>query len=161
MKKALPFLLFLILATVSCGIYTFSASSLGGIKYISIPILDNQTTEYGLAELLTSETSQAFISDNTLKVVPEAQADAILRGAVVSYSREAYTYTAGETVQQYICRIGIKVKLEKADSDKAIWEDNLSDIGIFDAATETEDNGKERAVQKLVDQIINKTVKNW
>jgi hypothetical protein len=161
MKKAFLLIPFLALAILNCGVYTFSASALGGIKTIAIPVLDNQTTEYGLAELLTSETSQAFITDNTLKIVPESQADAVIKGAVVSYTREAYTYTSGETVQEYICKIGIKVKLEKTGNEKAIWEDNLTDSGIYNADTESENDGKEKAIKKLADQILNKTVKNW
>jgi hypothetical protein len=160
MKIAIFGVLCLILID-SCAVYTFSPSALGGIKSVAVPVFDNQTTEYGLGEALSGALSQAFVADNTLKVMPEAQADAIMRGTVVSYSREAYTYTEADAVQEYICRIGIKAKFENIKTNKTIWEDNLSDFGTYRSADESEQDGKDRAVSKLIDQILNKTVKGW
>lgn len=151
----------LLLLASSCGIYTFSPSALGGIKSAAVPVFDNQTTQYGIGELLTSALSQRLVSDNTLKVLPESQADAIIRGTVVAYSRDPYTYTASETVQEYICRIGIKVKFVKARSEQTIWEETLSDYGTYASDTESEQTGIDQAINKLVDQIMNKTVKGW
>jgi hypothetical protein len=151
----------LILLTLSCGVYTFSPSALGGIKSAAVPVFDNQTTQYGIGELLTSAISQKLVSDNTLKVLPESQADAVIRGTVVSYTRDPYTYTAGETVQQYICRIGVKIKFAKTKNDQTIWEETLTDFGTYDSDTESEQVGIDAAINKLVDQILNKTVKGW
>ena len=149
------------LLLLSCGVYTFSPTALGGIKSAAIPVFDNQTTQYGIGELLTSALSQSLVSDNTLKVLPESQADAVIRGTVVSYSRDPYTYTVGETVQQYICRIGVKVKFETVKNNKTIWEETLSDFGTYSSDTETEQVGIDLAINKLVGQIMNKTVKGW
>jgi hypothetical protein len=151
----------LVLLCLSCGVYTFSPSALGGIKSAAIPVFDNQTTQYGIGELLTSALSQALVSDNTLKVLPESQADAVMRGTIVSYSRDPYTYTSGETVQQYICRIGVKIKFSKTKNDQTIWEETLSDFGTYASDTESEQNGIDQAISKLVTQILNKTVKGW
>jgi hypothetical protein len=147
----------------SCGIYTFSPSALGGIKSIAIPTFENRTTEYGLDDLLTQGVSQAFVSNNTLKVVPEAQADVIMKGAIISYSQEPYTYTTAENVQEYRCTIGLDIKVGYANSDKVLWEDsNLSDYGIYSITDgETQTDGDDRAVSKLIDEIINRTVKSW
>jgi len=161
MKKAIAIALYLSLITASCGIYTFSPSALGGIKSAAVPVFDNQTTQYGIGELLTSALSQKLVSDNTLKVLPESQADAVIKGTVVAYSRDPYTYTASETVQEYICRIGIKVKFVKTRNDQTIWEETLSDYGTYASDTESEQTGIDRAIDKLVDQILNKTVKDW
>jgi hypothetical protein len=149
-------------AVLSCGVYTFSPSALGGIKSVAIPLFDNRTTESGLRESLTDRLSQAFVDDNTLRVVPEATADAVLRGAVVSYRREAYSYSEAEVVSEYIVHVGVDVAFAEKKSGKVIWEEKgMSNWGTYDSATETEDDGKERAVGKLVEDILNKTVKGW
>jgi len=147
----------------SCGIYTFSPSALGGIKSIAIPTFENRTTEYGLDDLLTQGISQAFVANNTLKVVPEAQADVIMRGAVTIYSHEPYTVTESESVEEYMCRIGLNIRVGYANSDKILWEDaNLSDYGIYSIDDgETQTDGNDRAIQKIVDEILNRTVKSW
>lgn len=155
-------LVLLLMLTLSCGVYTFSPSALGGIKSTAIPLFDNKTPESGLAEDLSDKLSRAFVDDNTLRVVPESRADAILRGAIVSYQREAYTYDANEVVSEYIVRIGLDVGFYDKKTSKAIWEDKgMSNWGTYNSVTETENDGKERALNKLVEDILNKTVKGW
>jgi len=152
----------IVLLTVSCGVYTFSPSALGGIKTMAIPQFDNKTSESGLSQSLTDKLSRAFVDDNTLRVVPESRADAVLRGAIVTYKREAYTYSESEVVAEYIVRIGADVSFYDKKSSKAIWEETgMSNWGTYNSVTETEDNGKDRALNKLVEDILNKTVKGW
>jgi hypothetical protein len=151
-----------ILILLSCGVYTFSPSALGNLKTIAISLFENQTTEAGLREALTDKLAQAFVADNTLKVVPRQQADGILTGAVISYAREPYTYSQAEVVSEYICRIGVNVQFTNRRTQKVIWEEkNLSNWGTYDAFNETENDGKNRAIEKLVEDILNKTVKGW
>ncbi len=152
----------MLILAISCAVYTFSPSALGGIKSLAIPLFENQTTESGLREDLTDRLSQVFVDDNTLRVVPEGRADAILRGSVISYSREAYTYSEAEVVSEYIVRIGINVEFAEKKSGEIIWEEkNMSNWGTYDSATQSEDDGKEMAIGKLVEDILNKTVKGW
>lgn len=152
----------ILLTLLSCGIYTVSPSALGNVKTIAIPLFDNQSTESGLREQLSDRLSQAFVTDNTLKVVPEQQADGILRGSVISYSREPYTYSKSEVVSEYKSVIGVKVEFVNRRSQKVIWEEsNMSNWGTYDAVSETENDGKSRAIDKLVEDILNKTVKGW
>jgi hypothetical protein len=150
------------LALLSCGIYTVSPSALGNVKTIAIPLFDNQSTESGLREQLSDRLSQAFVTDNTLKVVPEQQADGILRGSVVSYKREPYTYSISEVVSEYKSVIEIKVQFVNRRSQKVIWEETkMTNWGTYNAVSETENDGKSRAIDKLVEDILNKTVKGW
>ena len=162
MRRAGVFIILSAAMIVSCGIYTFSPSALGDIKSIAIPLFDDQTTEGGLREKLTDELSRAFVADNTVKVVREQQADGIMRGVVVSYARDPYTYTSGEVVSEYICRIGIDLQFMSRRSNKLIWEEKgMTNWGTYDAVTESVDIGKSRAIEKLVQDIVNKTVKGW
>lgn len=148
---------------LACGVYTFSPSALGGAKNIAIPAFENRTTEYGLEDLITEGLSQQFVSDNALKVVPESRADLILVGAITSYTHDPYTYDASETVQQYICRINLDIKVKYANSDKILWEDaNLSDFGTYSVVDgQTRDDGNQAAIDKLIREIMNRTVGGW
>jgi hypothetical protein len=147
---------------LACGIYTVSPSALGNVKTIAIPLFENQTTESGLREALTDQLSQAFVTDNTLKVVPAQQADGILKGSVISYTCGPNTYSREEVVTEYICRIGLNVQFVNRRSDKVIWEEKgMSNWGTYSAANESQEDGKARAIAKLVEDILNKTVKGW
>ena len=155
-------LLSILLFTGSCGVYTFSPSALGGIKSIAIPLFDNQSLESGISEKLTDGLAQAFVSDNTLRVVPEGRSDSILRGSILSYDREAYTYNEAEQVSEYIVTIVVSAQFVDTGNDKVIWEDaHMSNWGTYESAGEIEDQGQDRAIAKLVEDILNKTVKGW
>jgi hypothetical protein len=147
---------------IACGIYSFSGSSLGGIKTIAIPLFDNQTDQYGIREALTEKIADRFVQDNTLKVVNEKIADSILRGTIIKYSRESYTFDENENIKEYIVRIWVQVSFEEKKNKKVMWkEDNLLGWGIYSALDETEDLGRQRAIDKLAEDIVNKTVKGW
>ena len=152
----------LLLFISGCGVYSFSGSSLGGIKTIGIPLFDNQTDQYGIREALTEKIADRFVQDNTLKVVNEKIADSILRGTILKYSRESHTFDENENIKEYIVRIWVQVSFEEKKNKKIIWkEDNLLGWGIYSAQNETEDQGRQRAIEKLAEDIVNKTVKGW
>ncbi|MCD6161999.1 MAG: hypothetical protein J7K40_06265 [candidate division Zixibacteria bacterium] len=166
MRSVLASFLTMSMLFFACGVYTFSPSALGGVKTIAIQQFTNNTTEYGINDLVADQVNQAFIDDNTLRVVSDEQADIILIGAVVAYSHEPYTYNEAESVQEYVCRISLKIKIEYADSEKILWEDNkLSDYGIYSVTgstgNQTQDDANQAAIEKLVEEILNRTVKGW
>ena len=100
------------------------------------------------------------MADNTLRVVPEGRSDSVLRGSVVSYDQGPYTYTEAEQVSEYIVTIGVNVSFVESKSGKVIWEDRLSNWGTY-STTEIEEIGQEGAIAKLVEDILNRTVKGW
>ena len=152
----------LLFAVAGCGVYSFSGSGLSGINTIGVPLFDDVSGQYGMGEQLTQKISERFVQDNTLKVVSEKNADSVLRGVITKYTREAYTFDEQENVKEYIVRIWVKVSFEQEKDKKTIWkDDNLLGWGVFSAQDETEDQGKERAIQKLAEDIVNKTVKGW
>jgi hypothetical protein len=162
-KNRIPISLILLFSLfIACGIYSFSGSTLGGIKTIAVPLFDNQTPEYGIRETLTEEIAERFVQDNTLKVVNEKMAESVLQGIITKYEREAHTFDEQENIEEYIVRIWVKVSFEEKKNKKVIWkEDNLLGWGIYSAQDETEDQGKERAIEKLAEDIVNKTVRGW
>jgi hypothetical protein len=45
---------------------------------------------------------------------------------------------------------------------EAVWEEpRISSFGVYQADTETEDEGKTQALEKLGEIIVNRTVRNW
>jgi hypothetical protein len=166
-------LLFFLFWVSGCGYYSFSGSSLPGIKTVAVPLFDNQTEEYGIRESLTETIANRFVTDNTLKVVNEKIADSILHGSITKYLREAYTFDEQENIKEYIVRIWVNVWFEEKKSKKTIWkEDNIEGWGIYcftncvdqngnPKSEETEDDGKQRAIEKLAEEITNRTVKGW
>ena len=166
------FLWLVSLLFLGCGFYSFSGSSISGIKTIGIPVFENQTLEYGISESLTDSLTNLFLRDNTLKVASEKKADSALKGTILKYERIAHTFDANESVKEYKVRIFVDVSFEDKKHKKTLWEEkNMEGWGIYSAVAipttsgadsiETEDLGKARAIKKLAEDILNKTVKGW
>lgn len=155
--------LLLIAAVSGCGIYTFSESAVGGAKTIAVPGFENQTSEFDLEVLLSDKLTQALLTDNTLKVVPQNQADLVVTGEIINYEHLPNTYDQNANVTEYKSVITLDIKVEYIKSEKVLWEDkNLSDFGIYSIVDgETQSDGDERALDKLVTEIMNRTVKSW
>lgn len=160
-KLALILIVQLLFLT-NCSYYSFSGSGLKGISSVAIPLFEDQTQEYGLRESLTQKLVDAYVQDNTLKVVNQKNSDSILYGTITRYLREAHTFDENENVNEYKVRIFVKATLEETKKKKILWEeDNLEGWAIYSATEETEDEGKEKALQKLAEDIVNRTVKGW
>jgi len=149
------------LLVVGCGVYSFSSSTLGGIKTIAVPQFENKSLEYGIQEDLTSQVIDNFIADNTLKVVSQSDADAVLRGVVTKYERTYYTYDKNDNVSSYRVNITVDFTLEKKDGKVVLERKGMTDFGIYSAADETEQDGQVRAVDKLAQDIVDETTKSW
>ncbi len=148
-------------ALLGCGVYSFSSSSLGGVKSVSVPEFENKSLQFGLQQDLTQKLIDRFIQDNTLKVVAAADADAILRGEVVRYERTAYTYDKSDNVSEYKVNIYVNFVLERKGGKILLERQNLLGWGVYDAASETEDDGRLEALDKLARDIVDETTKSW
>ncbi len=120
------------------------------IKSIAIPIVLNQTAEFGVAEQITDDLQDRFIEENILKVVDEDKADSILRGTIVSVADKVHTFTREESVQEY--RLTIKMEIEWYDvaRDKILLKKTYTGWGAYgvsgDISTDNIDNDGDGAI---------------
>ncbi|HXF49390.1 MAG TPA: LptE family protein [Verrucomicrobiae bacterium] len=145
----------------SCGPYSFNPGGTGA-KTVAVPLFENQTTQFGVREALTDSVSSRFLRDNILKVTPMASAELVLAGTIIRYERTAHTFDANQQVKQYVVNIWADVSVTNQKDKKIVWEEKeLLGFGIYDAGLETEEDGKARAVSKLAEDIVNRTVRGW
>ncbi len=145
----------------SCGVYTFSPKGKSEISSIYVDRFENQTPEFGLASRMTDDIIDALLDDGTLKVVAAENAEAILTGALVQYERRPYEFTETEEVISYAVTMAFEIELKEGDSDSEIWKERISQQGIYNVDTETEEDGQQKAIVLLVESIINKMTKGW
>ena len=100
------------LMAAGCGPYSFNPAGRQSYANVAVPLFENRSQEYGIRELLTEGIINGFIQDGTLEVVNERRAEAVLRGTVLRYRREPYTYDINERVEQYRVYITIEARLE-------------------------------------------------
>ncbi len=160
-KIGIVFIFLIISISLSCGVYTFDPKGKSDISTVAVERFTNSTPEFGLADRMTDDVIDAMMADGNLKVVSADNADAILTGELVSYERKPYQFTETDEVTSYSVIMNFDIILRKADSDSEIWKERMSQTGIYDIATETEEDGQKKAVEFLVEAIINKTTKSW
>ena len=121
----------------------------------------NKTAEFGLADQVTDKVIDGLIKDGSLKVLPEGSAATVLSGDLTDYERKPYRYNENDQVQSYAVNMTFSLNLKNAANDSLLWSDNFSQIGVYDPNTETEEIGQQRAIDFLVEAIINKMTKSW
>lgn len=145
-----------------CSPYSFSGGRTALVQSVSVPIFENRTTEFGLAETITSGIIDGFIEDNQIKVLDQANSESILTGAIVEYKRGSYTFDETDRVTEYIVEIWVDAELKRKEGDVTVWKaDRMRGFGVYKADTEDEQLGQSRAIEKLSEDILNRTIKSW
>jgi len=150
-----------LLTVTGCGVYSFSAAGKPAFESVNVSPFENRTIEYQMADRLTDAVVDAFINDNNIQVRELSQAEAVLQGEVVSYRRDPYTYDREDIVSEYAVKVSIHVKVLRANSEEIIWEEDFYAEGIYNANTESEEDGQNRAITLLTADILDRTTKNW
>jgi len=154
-----------------CFRYSFSGAVPSHLKTVAVPLLQNQTAEYGIAEQITDEVVSRIQRDNTLKIADINNADSILRGVLVRVDDVPYTYSGSGQSQSQNFNVGeyrltLVVKVEYYDQTKSetIWTREFSEWGTYNHTTgapEERQQGFDEAISKLADDILNQTVSGW
>jgi outer membrane lipopolysaccharide assembly protein LptE/RlpB len=153
--------------TSGCG-YTVSSVLPSYIRTIAIPTFANNTVEHGLADDITQALINSFLADRRLRLERERDADAVLRGTVLSYRNRVYAYTSQEVATQYEILLTVKVSLRDQVKNREIWKEDALTIRttynvvpVGSEAARTEADGRREVIQKLADQIVSRTVQGW
>ncbi len=167
MKRNILFniLLCCILFVGGCG-YTTKAYYLpSSIESVYIQTLVNQTEEPNLENELKTKLIAAFQDDGHLNIALKDQADALLQGEIIGYTREAMRYTSDESVQEY--RLNIKVNFEFIDmtSGKPIVKANSfsgnASYYLSGANAKSEATARAEALDNLSRLMLNKIITLW
>ncbi len=156
----------LVAALSGCSHYGFSASVKTHISSIVIPILTNETLEFGVEQDLTNALITQFSDDNTLRVVAENDADSILRGAVVVYERPVASYDASGNPREYKVRVIARLTYVDLTRNETVWQDDIEGWALYSVSGEggdltTEEEARASALEKLAQDVLGKTVQGW
>ena len=170
---------------ISCGFYSMAGSIPPHIKSIAIPLMDNQTAEFGLAEDITDGIIEQFNDAGILRISDEKSAHSILRGTIKKVSEGPYTYSKQESVSEYRYKIDVKIEWYDILEEKNIFEGVYSGFGAYglsgDIGSDGIDNDSDNlidsedsdefglpresamriAVEEIADKMINELISTW
>ena len=154
-------LMCIVVTLAGCGVYTFSPKGRSEITTIAVEPLENETSEFGLADRLTEIIIDSLIADGNLKVVSVSQADAVLIGSLTAYDRVPEEFDQNDQVQKYKVMMDFTIVLRNNRDGTDFWKEKTRQEGVYDANLEAEEDAQARAGGRLVEMIINRTTKSW
>ena len=170
---------------VSCGLYSLAGSIPPHIKSISIPLVENQTSDFDISEVLTDEIILQLNESGILLVQNDGEANSILKGIIKKITDGPYSYNKNESISEYRYKVDVKIQWYDNTNGKNIIDKNYSGFGAYglsgdissdgidndnDGKIDSEDDnefGEPRsfaakvAVNKIAEDILNDIMTTW
>ncbi len=142
------------------------------IKTVAIMPFDNLTTEPALTQQVNEAVKVAMEGRLGLRAAGEATADAIVRGSITRYEPDLpVAYTSGGTtnsagnqnvaVTQRALQMTVNIEIYDQRAGKAIWQRNGLIVEANYDPAQGEQVGRERALEKLVTDIVDGAQSQW
>ena len=77
------------------------------------------------------------------------------------YEKLPFKFDQTDQVEEYKVLLDLQVTLKNPKDDSEIWTEHMTQEGVYNANSETEQDGQQRAGARLVDAILNRTTKSW
>ena len=149
-----------------CG-YSTTSRTAKDIKSIYVPFFENKTPEPNLEISVTERIIDNLVRDNTLKVVSENAADAVLDGQITGFKNQPFSFNQELQADEYHVVVTVVVSLFNRRTNEPIWEKRsfVGDGSYFveqvDADGRTFDDAVEESVREITERILNLTVQDW
>lgn len=166
-RAGLTAALALALSQAGC-LYGFRAgASLGDIKTLAVAPFENDTDRLELTQEVYDVLLRELPRSLGVRTAGEEVADAVVQGTITSYDVTAPNYRPGaagdrpEVLQRQVA-IAISVRIVDLRQNLVLWEStSLRTQGEYLEASETEDTGRQLAIELLVQKIVDGAQSTW
>lgn len=135
------------------------------IRTIHVETFENETTQFELSQQIFNAMVDDVPGALGVQLASRANADALLTGSILGYDDQAQNYTpAGDgriTVLQHQVRISLAVRLVDTRENVILWEGRVSGNGQYAPDSQSEDEGRRIAIQKIVREVIDGAQSQW
>lgn len=167
-----PLLLIASLALAGGGCfwkYGFTGGGLpSDIKTVAVLPFENLTPEPALTQEITAAVREAVERRLGLRAAGEDQADAVVSGSIQRYDPDLPLTFAGQgttnqvEVTRRMVQITVKVRILNQREGKVIWEQaQLVVQGDYDPNGDREVAGRKKALEKLINDIVDGAQSQW
>jgi hypothetical protein len=158
-------LLVICLIPFGCA-YSTTSRTAKGIKTIAVPFFANNTAEPNLELRVTELIIDNLVRDNTLKVVDETEADALLDGTIVEFRNLPFSFNQDLNAEEYHVIVTVQVSLFNRRLNEPIWErKTIKGDGSYFLDVPTPglafDDAVNEAISEITERILNLTVQDW
>ena len=148
--------------TAGCGYHLvgYGSSLPNHIKTIAIPTFKNSSIEPNIHRDVTDSIRRAFISDGRLKLIDARRADLIIKGTLIKYQLQPVSFSAQDTVDEYIIRLGVQVEAYDRIKKKLLFKQEFNpqwDYRVTSSVVDSEsarNTALIRSYNDLADQLV-------
>lgn len=166
MKNLITISFSLALVFSSCGVYTFSGSSLSSdVKTVNIQFFENKTSlsPSNLSNNFTEALKDKLSSETNLNPV-SSDGDLTYKGHISNYAIKPIAIQANETAAKNRLTISVKVTFTNKVQDEYSFEKTFSRYADYDSNSDfksIEEALNENITEELVDNIFNESISSW
>lgn len=151
----------------ACG-YSFRSPVPAHLDTVYVPTFQNETREFQLTQQITERVIGEFLNESRLRLVgDEEEADLLVVGTVKSYEEEALSYDPGLAANPDVFSrrvlLTVDIRLEDQVEEEILWENaSLREWGEFsEERGETREDGIQRAVDKIAEELLRHVVEEF
>ena len=130
-----------LLVIFSCNYYSMAGSIPAHIKSVSIPLMNNETSEYGLEQKVTNNIIENFNEKGILKVENSNYADSIIKGTISKVDESPYTYNKEESISEYRYKVFLKLEWYDVKNEKNLISKTYSGFGSYGLGGDISNDG--------------------
>ena len=152
----------------SCAYTTSTALLPSHLKTVAVPVFENGTTEYTLEQEVTDAVIARFVADNHLKVVDERSAHAVVKGRITAYRNAVFGFSQAAQAQEYRVTLTASVTFKDQVKNRELWSEpeivKTANYYVVDTpgdSARTELDGRKRAIAKVAEEIVTRSVEGW
>lgn len=155
-----------------CGIYSTKPGSIPPhIKTIFIPMVENETAEFGLNEVVNSNVVNTVINENILDLGDENGAHSILYLSCTGINDKPYTFDETERVQEYRLTLTMSYRWVDTAKKEDIMNGNLSQWAVYYSDSYNNElspgdqidreSAKKEVADKIAEDVVFQLVSDW
>lgn len=153
------------LLLAGCGYRPLHTDLPPEIRTIGLARITNETLRPGLEAQVAQAVAERLQTAGSLRVVPWAEADAILEGRVDGYGNAAIAFDRSDVGLRFRVSVNLHYTLRKRSDDRVLVQESAAGEALYTASggvvavRAAEDQAAQRAIGRLADQLAGRLLR--
>ena len=142
----------LIFCLIGCSYYSMAGSIPANINNVYIPLMQNDTAEFEIAENLTSKITQEIAIQNILKISENEESDSSILGVISSAIDGPFSFDSNEQVDEYRFSINVQIVWVDNENEKNLIEKTFTGFGNYSINNDPSSDGIDNDNDGILDE---------
>ena len=119
----------------------------------------------GMENDITRAVTNKFLTDGTLKIANESNADLTLKSSLMDFKRDALRYDTSDNVEEYRIKLIVNMELTNNKTGVVMWKEKgfagETTYRTSGSLAKSDDAAVNDAIDDLARRIVERTVEAW